>query len=109
MVFLFGGAYVLGDAAAEGYDGTRLSRAGDVVLVTANYRLGPFGFLALPASDTTPRIPGNQALLDQQAALGWVQQNIAAFGGDPTNVTLFGQSAGAGSTCFQLVSPSRAV
>src|SRR5678816_744908 len=88
MVFLYGGGYVVGDAAFDLYDGTRLVEAGDVVIVTVNYRLGPFGFLALPAGDTSPRIPGNQGLLDQQLALGWIQENIAAFGGDPSNVTL---------------------
>jgi len=97
MVWLHGGAYTLGSAA--GYDPTPLVTRGGVVVVGVNYRLGPFGFLTLPGA--TP----NAALLDQQAALRWVRRNIAAFGGDPRNVTIFGESAGGHSVCMQLLSP----
>jgi para-nitrobenzyl esterase len=97
MVWLHGGAYTLGSAA--GYDPTPLVTRGGVVVVGVNYRLGPLGFLTLPGAAP------NAALLDQQAALRWVRRNIAAFGGDPGNVTLFGESAGGHSVCMQLVSP----
>jgi para-nitrobenzyl esterase len=78
-----------------------------VVLVTLNYRLGALGFLSLPELDATrPGAPsGDDAIRDQQLALRWVKDNISAFGGDPCNVTLFGESAGAISTCIQLLSP----
>ncbi len=88
MVFVHGGGFVAGSVNAALYDGTAFARDG-VVLVTVNYRLGVPGFLHL--SDA----PDNRGLLDVQAALGWVRDNIAGFGGDPANVTLFGQSAGA--------------
>lgn len=88
MVFVHGGGFVAGSTAASLYDGTAFARDG-VVLVTLNYRLGIPGFLDLPDA------PPNRGMLDVAAALRWVQQNIASFGGDPGNVTLFGQSAGA--------------
>ncbi|MFI5782053.1 carboxylesterase/lipase family protein [Nocardia sp. NPDC051570] len=88
MVFVHGGGFVSGSTRAPLYDGTAFARD-DVVLVTVNYRLGITGFLDLPGA------PANRGLLDILAALRWVQRNIAAFGGDPGNVTLFGQSAGA--------------
>jgi para-nitrobenzyl esterase len=97
MVWLHGGAYTLGSAA--GYDPTPLVTRGGVIVVGVNYRLGPLGFLTLPGAAP------NAALLDQQAALRWVRRNIAAFGGDPHNVTIFGESAGGHSVCMQLVSP----
>jgi len=95
MVWIHGGGNVVGAGSQRLYDGSELVRRGDVVIVTLNYRLGIFGFLhgtsvageALPTS-------GNEGLLDQVAALRWVQEEIAAFGGDPENVTIFGQSAG---------------
>ncbi|MBE1612419.1 carboxylesterase/lipase family protein [Actinopolymorpha pittospori] len=102
MVWLHGGGY--SDGAASSYDAHRLAVQGDVVVVTVNYRLGIFGFLAHPGLAGS----GTFALLDQQAALRWVRRNAAFFGGDPRNVTLFGESAGASSTCAQLVSPSAA-
>ena len=88
------------------YDGTALARQG-VVAVTINYRLGPFGYLAHPLlSKESPRgVSGNYGHLDQIAALQWVQKNIAAFGGDPNCVTIFGESAGAMSVCRLMVSP----
>lgn len=88
MVWLYGGAFLIGAASQPQYDGANLARAG-VVLVTLNYRVGFEGFGWLPDA------PNNRALLDQVAALRWVQDNIAGFGGNPDNVTVFGESAGA--------------
>lgn len=101
IVFLHGGGFVGGHPAA--YDPTRIVVPGRVVLVTAGYRLGALGFLDHPAMDDP--YAGNFGLADQQAALRWVRRNIAAFGGDPGNVTLWGESAGANSTCAQLAAP----
>jgi carboxylesterase type B len=86
MVWIAGGEFEHGTGAA--YDGSRFARDG-IVCVTINYRVGADGFLYLGAGNA------NRGLLDQVAALEWVQENIAAFGGDPDNVTVFGQSAGA--------------
>jgi len=97
MVWIHGGSFTSGTGSSLLYRGGDLARHGDVVVVTVNYRLGALGFLAHPAlSDTTsPGEPaGNWGLLDQVAALEWVRDNIAAFGGDPGNVTIFGESAG---------------
>ncbi|GAA4640473.1 carboxylesterase family protein [Actinoallomurus vinaceus] len=88
MVFVHGGGFVAGSTRSAMYDGSAFARDG-VVLVTLNYRLGIAGFLDIPGA------PANRGLLDVVAALRWVRENIAAFGGDPHNVTLFGQSAGA--------------
>jgi para-nitrobenzyl esterase len=90
MVWIYGGAFIFGAASQPEYDGANLARAG-VVLVTLNYRTGFEGLGWLPDA------PQNRALLDQLAALRWVQENIAGFGGDPGNVTIFGQSAGGSS------------
>ncbi len=90
------------------YDGRALAETRDVVVVTTNYRLNAFGFLTHPALDSEDAdypYSGNQALLDQQQAMRWVRDNIAAFGGDPNNVTIFGESAGAFDVCYQVVSP----
>lgn len=105
LVFIPGGAYVLGDGA--GYDPRPLVEAGRMVVVTLNYRLGPLGFLTLPATDREQRsgTSGNWGLMDQQLALRWVRKNIAAFDGNQKLVTLAGQSAGANSVCQQLISP----
>jgi para-nitrobenzyl esterase len=110
MVWIFGGGFILGAGSQSIYDGTNLSQAGDVVVVNFNYRLGPLGFLSLPSLDAEdPASPsGNYGIEDQRAALTWVQENIAAFGGDPGNVTLFGESAGGGSTAIHMVSPASA-
>jgi para-nitrobenzyl esterase len=111
MVWLHGGGYTTGSGSEPVYEGTNLSVAGDVVVVTLNYRLGPLGFAAheaLSAEDPKHAVSGNYGLLDQRAALAWVKANIAAFGGDPGNVTLFGESAGAMSVCMHLVSPGSA-
>jgi para-nitrobenzyl esterase len=101
MVWIYGGAYVAGAASAPGYDGAALAGQG-VVLVSFNYRLGMEGFAQLTGA------PANRGLLDQVAALRWVQDNIAAFGGDPGQVTVFGESAGAGSVASLLAMPAAA-
>jgi len=100
MVWVYGGGFSTG--SASDYDARRLAVQGDVVVVTVNYRLGAMGFLGLPGLEGS----GTFGLQDQQAGLRWVHRNITAFGGDPHNVTLFGESAGAMSTCAQLVSPT---
>ncbi|MCA9664252.1 MAG: carboxylesterase family protein [Myxococcales bacterium] len=102
MVWFHGGGFAIGGAATELFSGQRLAALHDVVVVAVNYRLGPLGMMAHPALGQGP---GNFLLLDQQAALRWVQDNIRAFGGDPENVTIFGESAGAFSCCYHLVSP----
>ncbi|MFI6868715.1 carboxylesterase/lipase family protein [Nocardia sp. NPDC050406] len=106
MVWIHGGAYCLGTAAQVIYDGRRLVEAGDVILVTVNYRIGVFGFLDL--SSLGPDFTPNTGLHDQIAALEWVRDNIAAFGGDPGNVTLFGESSGAGCVTALMTSPRAA-
>ncbi len=108
MVWIHGGAFVLGSGGDPAYDGHNLSEATGVVVVSINYRLGPFGFLSLPslrAEDAAFPSAGNYGLEDQRAALQWVKANAAAFGGDPSNVTVFGESAGGASVCHHLVSP----
>jgi len=106
MVWIHGGALTRGSGATNWYDGEALARKG-VVLVTINYRLGAFGFLA--HSELTAESPnhtsGNYGLLDQIAALQWVKRNIGAFGGDPGNVTVFGESAGSWSTNCMMATP----
>ena len=96
LVWIYGGAYVAGASSSPAYDGAALARSG-VVVVSLNYRLGMEGFAQLFGA------PANRGLLDQAAALRWVQDNIAAFGGDPGQVTVFGESAGAGSVASLLV------
>jgi para-nitrobenzyl esterase len=96
LVWIHGGSFNTGSGSLAVYDGGVLARRGDVVVVTLNYRLGALGFLPLPElAREEGGAPGNFGLLDQIAALEWVRDNIAAFGGDPDQVTLFGQSAGA--------------
>jgi para-nitrobenzyl esterase len=95
MVWIHGGAYVLG--SGDMYDGRSLVRRGDVVVVTLNYRLGVLGWLALDHLDASLAGSGNNGIGDQIEALRWVRDNIASFGGDPGNVTIFGESAGGGS------------
>jgi para-nitrobenzyl esterase len=106
MFWIHGGGYVNGSGTAALYDGTNLAKQG-VVVVSINYRLGRFGFFAHPAlTKESPAGPlGNYGLMDQIAALQWVQRNVAAFGGDPGNVTIFGESAGGGSVNHLLVAP----
>ncbi|MFC6156231.1 carboxylesterase/lipase family protein [Kribbella jiaozuonensis] len=102
MVWIYGGAYAIGQSGDPSYDGTRLAAEGDVVVVTFNHRLGVDGFGQLEGA------PANRGLLDQVAALEWVRANIAAFGGDPDRVTVFGESAGAGSVASLLAMPRAA-
>ena len=105
MVWIHGGAFVIGAGSQSLYDGTALAKRGAIV-VTFNYRLGALGFFSHPALDrATPNGAVNFGLLDQIAALRWVQANIAAFGGDPKNVTVFGESAGAQSVLALFASP----
>jgi para-nitrobenzyl esterase len=106
LVYFYGGGFVAGDGSEPRYDGTSMASKG-IVAVTVNYRLGVFGFFAHP--DLTKESPhhssGNYGLLDQHAALQWVQKNIAAFGGDPKRVTVAGESAGSVSVSAQMASP----
>ncbi|MBB4097599.1 carboxylesterase/lipase family protein [Sphingomonas kyeonggiensis] len=107
MVWIHGGGFVSGSSAAPETDGARLAGRG-VVLVSFNYRLGRFGFFAHPALtvEAGGRPTGNWGLMDQIAALNWVQRNIAAFGGDPSNVTIFGESSGGESVARLMASPA---
>lgn len=107
MVWIHGGAHVLGSGTFPVFDGTALARQ-DIIVVTINYRLGLLGYFAHPAltAEAAPDAPlGNYGLMDQLAALEWVRANIAAFGGDPDRVTLAGESAGAVSTMALLTNP----
>lgn len=111
LVFLYGGGNVLGGTEttilSNLYDGRALADRARAVVVTPNYRIGALGFFAHSALDgeSAARVSGNQGTLDQIAALKWVQANITAFGGDPTRVLIFGESAGAINTCTLLASP----
>lgn len=106
IFYIHGGAFLLGAGSTFLYDGSEMARGGAVV-VTFNYRLGPFGFLDLTRLAPEAGIPANLGLLDQLAALAWVRENIGAFGGDPDNVTLMGESAGAMSAAVHLAGGSR--
>lgn len=101
MFWIHGGSYKTG--SAHNYSGTPLAKRGNVVVVIINYRLGPLGFLYLPDA---PNFSANVGLLDQIEAIKWVKENIQHFGGDPRNITLFGESAGAGSICCLLGIPT---
>ncbi|WP_158826281.1 carboxylesterase/lipase family protein [Mucilaginibacter lacusdianchii] len=106
LVYFYGGGYVAGDGSEPRYDGENMAKQG-IVTLTINYRLGVFGFLAHPelTQESPHHASGNYGLLDQNAALRWVQQNIAAFGGDPKRVTIAGESAGSISVAAQMASP----
>jgi len=104
MVFIHGGGFYSGTSSLDVLDGSVLAFTGGVVVVSLNYRVGPLGFLTVD----DPSAPGNVGLLDQQLALRWVHDHIAAFGGDPTRVTLFGQSSGGASVGYHLLSPGSA-
>ncbi len=106
MVWIHPGGYQTGSGSTPGFDGAALAKKG-VVLVTINYRLGVFGFFSHPelTKESEHHASGNYALMDQAAALGWVQKNIAAFGGDPQRVTVFGDSAGSSSIANLMGSP----
>ncbi|MEA3214382.1 MAG: para-nitrobenzyl esterase [Acidimicrobiia bacterium] len=101
LVWIYGGAFVIGSGGQAMYDGARLAAAADAIVVTINYRLGLLGWLRADELGAT----GNEGLLDQLAALDWVQREISAFGGDPGNVTAFGESAGAISIAAMLSRP----
>jgi para-nitrobenzyl esterase len=106
MVFIHGGAFIEGSARNSWYDGAALARRGNVVVVTLQYRLGALGFLELKRlGGDDIAASGNLGILDQIAALRWLRQNIAGFGGDPTNVTLFGESVGATSVAILMAIP----
>ncbi len=106
LVYFYGGGFVAGDGSEFRYDGESMARKG-IVVVTANYRLGIFGFLAHPelSAESPYKASGNYGLLDQVAALQWVRKNIAAFGGDPSKVTIAGESAGSISVSLLMASP----
>ena len=107
MVWLHGGAYIIGSASQPLYDGRVLAADGGAIVVTVNYRIGALGFLDLSEFDSSRRrFDTNLGLRDVLAALRWVRDNIAAFGGDPDRVTLFGESAGAGIITTLLTSPA---
>ncbi|HEY3797379.1 MAG TPA: carboxylesterase family protein [Caulobacteraceae bacterium] len=105
MVWIYGGAFTNGAASTPFYDGTHFAEKG-VILVSANYRLGRFGFFAHPALDGGPGPVGNYGIMDQIAALKWVKANVAAFGGDTSNITVFGESAGGISVNYLMTSPA---
>jgi para-nitrobenzyl esterase len=106
MVWIYGGSLVRGSGSLPDYNGENFAKKG-VVLVTINYRLGILGSLAHPelTAESEHKVSGNYQLLDQIAALAWVKKNIAAFGGDPARVTVFGESAGSLSICYLVASP----
>ena len=106
MVWIHGGGLSLGWGHQKRYDGKALAMKG-VVLVSINYRLGPYGYLSLPelSAESPNGASGNYGFLDQIAALKWVQENVAAFGGDPDRVTIFGESAGGTSVHMLCASP----
>ena len=110
MVWIPGGGFTKGSASSPYYDSQYIAEQAGVIVVTMTYRVGALGFLTAPVLDreSSAGVSGNYGLLDQRAALRWVRRNIEAFGGDPDNVTLFGESAGADSTEYQLVAPATA-
>ncbi|XP_061208329.1 bile salt-activated lipase [Neopsephotus bourkii] len=107
MIWIYGGAFLLGGSQGANflnnylYDGEEIAVRGNVIVVTINYRLGPLGFL----STGDANLPGNYGLKDQHMAIAWVKRNIKAFGGDPENITIFGESAGAVSVSLQMLTP----
>ncbi len=106
LVYFYGGGFVAGDGSEPRYNGENMAKKG-IVVVTVNYRLGVFGFLAHPelSAEAPYQASGNYGLLDQAASLEWVRDNIAAFGGDPKKVTIAGESAGSISVSYQMASP----
>jgi para-nitrobenzyl esterase len=117
LLFIYGGGFGEGDTAQPIYDGFNLTKAQDVLVVSVAYRLSAFGFLALPelAAMETMRgaefnisafTTGNMGLQDQRAGMAWAKANVAAFGGDPNRISIWGQSAGAQSVCSHLILPS---
>jgi para-nitrobenzyl esterase len=106
LVYFYGGGFVAGDGSERRYDGESMAKRG-IIALTVNYRLGVFGFMAHPelTKESAHQSSGNYGLLDQNAALLWVQKNIEAFGGDPKRVTIAGESAGSIAVSAQMVSP----
>jgi len=106
MVWIYGGGFITGGTSESRQDGEFLARRG-VIVVSMNYRLGIFGFLSLPEldSESPHHASGNYGLMDQAAAIAWVRGNIARFGGDPGNITIFGESAGSSSVSILMASP----
>jgi para-nitrobenzyl esterase len=106
LVYIYGGGFLAGDSSEPRYDGASMAARG-MVVVSMNYRLGAFGFLAHPwlTAESRERAAGNYGLLDQAAALGWVRRNVAAFGGDPARITVGGESAGSMSVSGVMASP----
>jgi para-nitrobenzyl esterase len=106
MVYLHGGAFTEGSGSIDTYDGEELAKKG-IISITINYRLGVLGFLAHPGltEESPHHVSGNYGLFDQVAALTWIRENISAFGGDPSKVTIVGQSAGASSVTALMISP----
>ena len=106
LVYFYGGGFVAGDGSEPRYDGESMAQKG-IVAITVNYRLGLFGFLAHPelTQESPHHASGNYGVMDQSAALRWVHENIAAFGGDPGRVTIAGESAGSASVSAQMASP----
>lgn len=106
LVYFYGGGFIAGDGSEPRYDGESMARRG-IIAITVNYRLGVFGFFSYPelTKESPHNASGNYGLLDQAAALKWVQVNIAAFGGDPQKITIAGESAGSYSVSAQMASP----
>lgn len=106
LVYFYGGGFRAGDGSEYRYDGENMARRG-IVSITVNYRLGVFGFLAHPdlTNESAHHASGNYGLMDQTEALRWIHKNIAAFGGNPENITIAGESAGSTSVCAQVISP----
>ena len=106
LVYFYGGGYIAGDGSEPRYDGESMARRG-IVAITVNYRLGVFGFFSYPGltKESPHHASGNYGLLDQAAALKWVQQNVAVFGGDPQKITIAGESAGSFSVSALMASP----
>jgi para-nitrobenzyl esterase len=108
MIWIHGGAFVSGSSSEPFYNGNTLSDVGNVIVVTLNYRLGILGFMTsdyLKDEDPTHPTSGNYGLLDQNMAIKWVYENISNFGGDPSNITIFGESAGSMSVCLHMIMP----
>lgn len=101
LIWIYGGGYMSGTSSLELYDGTLLAGHNDIIVASLNYRVGAFGFLYLG----TDEAPGNMGLYDQALAIKWIKDNARRFGGDPDKLTLFGESAGAGSVSVHLLSP----
>ncbi|HWW70912.1 MAG TPA: carboxylesterase family protein, partial [Duganella sp.] len=106
LVYFYGGGFAAGDGSEPRYDGASMAAKG-IVTLTVNYRLNVFGFLAHPelSAESPNKASGNYGLMDQAAALNWVRKNIAAFGGDPSRVTIAGESAGSWSVSAQMITP----